>query len=198
VSDEQTVRTLRRAADAAVRDRHLQPRVGAAAWSDAQASRRRVGPPLAIAASVAAVVGVAIALGVWSTGDKATPSASGSACAGNVSTALLPTWARADFGPAGLHTPHVIGDRGEILGVLFGDLRVHQPAGTHNKILWVAKRGFGPLQIRAQLEGTSRTVARTLPDGPGPSYVDMPAPGCWQMSLTWAGFHDTAAFRYGP
>jgi hypothetical protein len=198
VSDEQTVTTLRCAADAAVRDRHLEPRVVAAAWSDAQASRRRVGRPLAIAASVVGAAGVAIALGVSGTGDQTHPSAGGSACAGNVSTAVLPTWARTDFGPAGLHTPHVIGDHGEIVGVLFGHLRVHQPAGTHNKILWVAKRGFGPLQIRAQLEGTSQTVTRTLADGPGPSYVDMPAAGCWQMSLTWDDYHDTIAFRYGP
>ncbi len=198
MSDEQTVRTLRRAADAAVRDRHLEPRVAAAAWSDAQASRRGAGRPLAIAAGVAGAVGVAIALAVSSTGEHATPSAGGSACAGNVSTALLPGWAQAGFGPGGLHTPHVVGDRGQIIGVLFGDLRVHQPAGTHNKILWVAKGGFGPLHIQARLEGASRTVTRTLPDGPGPSYVDMPAAGCWQMSLSWDGFHDTAAFRYQP
>jgi hypothetical protein len=198
VSDEQTVSALRRAAAAAVRDRHLEPRVVAAAWSDAQTARRRVGRPMAITASVAGAVGVAIAIAVSSSGEHATPPAGASACAGNVSTAVLPSWARTGFGPNGLHTPHVIGDDGQIIGVLFVDLRVHQPAGTFNKILWIAKRGFGPLHIRAQLEGTSRTVTRTLPDGPGPSYVNMPAPGCWRMSLSWAGIHDTVAFRYRP
>jgi hypothetical protein len=80
--------------------------------------------------------------------------------------------------------------------VLFVQLRVHQPPGVHNKVLWVARGGYGPLHIRAQLQGTSRTVTRLLPNGPGPSYVNMPAAGCWQMSLTWSGHHDTIALRY--
>jgi hypothetical protein len=198
VSDEQTMTVLRDAADAAVRDHRLEPGVAAAAWSAAHTPRRLAGHRLAIAAGVLGAAGVASALVVWgSTGGHPGPPAGGSACEGNVTTARLPSWARAGFSPAGLHTPHVLSDGGDIIAVLFVNLRVHQPAGTHNKILWVAKVGYGPLNIRAQLEGTSRIVARTLPDGPGPSYVNMPAAGCWQMSLTWSGYHDTMALRYG-
>jgi hypothetical protein len=196
VSDEQTVIVLRRAAAGAVRDHHLGPGVAVAAWSAAHAPRRRLGHPLAIAAGVAGAVALATGLTVWGTGEGANTPAGGSACAGNVSTALLPSWARTGFTRAGLHTPHVVSDRGQIIGVLFGELRVHQPAGTHNKILWIAKGGYGPLHIRARLEGTSRTVTRDLPNGPGPSYVNMPAAGCWQMQLTWSGYDDTIAFRY--
>lgn len=200
MSDEQTVTALRRATTTAVRDHHLDPSVAAAAWSTAHAPRRRLGHPAAITAGVAGAVAVATALTVWSSSEHTTTPASGSACEGNVSTAELPNWARAGFtGRAALHWPHVVSDHGQIIGALFGELRVHQPAGTHNKILWIAKVGYGPLHIRAQLEGTSRTVTRDLPGlAPGPSYVNMPAAGCWQMQLTWSGYHDTIAFRYAP
>lgn len=199
MTDEQTITKLRRAANAAAHDHHLPAGLATAAWSAAQAPRPRAGHRVAIAAGVAGALAAAAALTVWGTSSQhANPPASGSACAGNVSTAALPTWARAGFSPAGLHTPHVISEHGQIIAVLFVDLRVQQPAGTHNKILWIAKGGYGPLHIRAQLQGTSRAVTRTLPDGPGPSYVNMPAAGCWQMSLTWSGYHDTIALQYQP
>lgn len=198
MNDEQSVTALRRATAAAVRDHHLDPAVTARAWSAKHTPRRRPGHLLAIAAGVAAVLAIATGLTVWGSSRHANPSAGGSACAGNVSTAELPSWARGGFTAAGLHIPHVVGEHGQIIGVLFVTLRVHQPTGAKNKILWVAKAGYGPLHIRAQLEGTSRTVTRQLPDGPGPSYVNMPAPGCWQMHLTWSGYHDTIAFRYAP
>jgi hypothetical protein len=197
VSDEQTITLLRRAADSAVRDHHLQPRVAAAAWSTAHAPRRRARHRVAIAASVLGAAGAAAALAIWANSSAhVNPPASGSACAGTVTTAALPSWARAGFTPAGLHTPHVLSDHGQIIAVLFVPLRVHQPADTRNKILWVARGGYGPLRISAQLEGTAYMVSRELPNGPGPSYVNMPAAGCWQMSLTWSSYHDTIALRY--
>ena len=197
--DQQTISTLRRAAQAAVRDHHLDSGVAAAAWSAAHAPHRRRGQALAIVASALAAVALATALSVWrGGGHHAVSPASGSACAGNVTTDPLPMWARGGFSSAGLNTPHVIGAHGDIIAVLFVQPRVHQPAGTYNKILWVAKAGYGPLHISAHLEGTSRAVTRELPNGPGPSYVDMPAAGCWEMSLSWAGYQDTLAVQYLP
>jgi hypothetical protein len=198
VSDEQTITALRRAADAAVRNHHLEPGVAAAAWTTAQVPPHRGRHRMAIAAGVLGAAVAAAALAVWgSSGEHANPPAGGSACAGTVTTAPLPTWARAGFTPAGLHTAHVFGDHDRIIAVLFVHLRVHQPAGTNNKILWVARAGHGPLHIRAQLEGASRTVTRRLPET-GPSYVNMPDAGCWRMSLSWPGHHDTIALRYRP
>jgi len=198
VDNEQTITELRRAADAAVRDHHLEPGVAAAVWSATHAPRRRPVHRWAIAGGVVAAAAVAAAVAVWGGSDgHSSPPASGSACDGNVTTAALPGWAQAGFSPDGLHTPHVVGAHGDIIAVLFIDLRVHQPAGTYNKVLWIARDGFGPLHIRAQLEGTSRTVTTDLPDA-GPSYVDMPAAGCWLMDLTWSGQHDTLALRYSP
>lgn len=197
--DQQTVTVLRRATEAAVRGHQLESGVADAAWSAAHAPQHRRGHALAIAAGVLGAVLVAIALLVGRGSDHhAVAPATGSACAGNVTTDPLPTWARAGFSTAGLNTPHVFGRQGDILAVLFVQLRVHQPADTSNKVLWVAKAGFGPLHISAHLEGSSKTVTRELPNGPGPSYVDMPAAGCWQMSLTWGGYHDSLALRYEP
>jgi hypothetical protein len=199
MSDDQTITTLRRAVDAAVRDHHLPPGAAAAAWSAAQTPRRAGRQRLAIAASVLATAAAATALAFWAgTDHHANPPASRSACAGNLTTAPLPAWARAGFSPAGLRTPHVISQHGQILAVLFVPLRVHQPAGTNNKVLWIAKTGYGPMRINAALQGTSRTATRVLPNGPGPSYVNMPAAGCWQMNLTWSGYHDSIALPYAP
>jgi len=199
VSDQQTVSELRRAVDAAVRDRHLDPSAAATAWSAAHPPRSRTKLTLAVTGSVLATAATATALTVWGTGrDPSTPPGGGSACTGNVVTAPLPSWARTGFSPAGYRTPHVIGRHGRILAVLFVTLRVHQPPDVGNKVLWVSNTGYGPLHIRATLEGTTRTVTRTLPDGPGPSYVDMPAAGCWRMTLTWAGHSDALALEYAP
>ncbi len=71
---------------------------------------------------------------------------------------------------------------------------MHQPKGTNNKILWVAKQGVGSLHISARLEGSDTVVTRNV--NLGPSFVDLPAAGCWQLTLTWPGHRDTLALAY--
>jgi hypothetical protein len=143
---------------------------------------------------VLAVAGGAVALALSRSDGNTTTPAGSSACTGTISTAALPTWARAGFSPGALHTRHVLGANGDIVGILFDELRAHQPKGTNNKILWVAKDGGGPLHISARLEGSDTTTTRTV--DLGPSIVNVPAAGCWQMTLTWPGHSDTIAFRY--
>jgi hypothetical protein len=46
------------------------------------------------------------------------------------------------------------------------------------------------------LAGSSRTVSFTLPIGPGPSLVNMPAPGCWTLTVSWADHTDLVRLRY--
>jgi hypothetical protein len=53
-----------------------------------------------------------------------------------------------------------------------------------------------PLVIRATLAGSTRTATVSLPDGPGPSYVNLPAPGCWTLRLSWGGHTDRLMLRY--
>jgi hypothetical protein len=119
------------------------------------------------------------------------------ACA--VALGVLPSWATAGFTDPHPALPHVVGDHGRIAALVFGYPLQSQPRGNRaNKILWVARRtptALGPLRIRARLG--SRVVTRTVADGPGPSIVDLPARGCWQVTLTWPGGSDTMRLRYG-
>jgi hypothetical protein len=60
----------------------------------------------------------------------------------------------------------------------------------------VSRFPVGPLIIRATLAGSTRAVTVNLPDGPGPSYVNLPAPGCWTLHLSWGGHTDQLRLRY--
>lgn len=113
-------------------------------------------------------------------------------------TTVLPTWAQAGFTPATRPIAHLVSEGQTMIAVPFG-WPLHAPrqtAGKSNKILWVARSGTGPLKIVANEQTTRRTVTVVLPDGPGPSIVDMPAPGCWRFTLSWGNQHDTIAIRY--
>jgi hypothetical protein len=123
-------------------------------------------------------------------------------CGSAVLTDPLPTWARAGFATDGGGVPHVLGRHGDILGVLFGGTLSAPPAPDRsNKILWVSRlpvtRG-DPLQITARLDGTTEAVNRKVADGPGPSTIDLPSPGCWHFTLSWSGNTDAMDLTYQP
>ena len=69
------------------------------------------------------------------------PAATSAAgCAADVAPAPLPGWARGGFSPPDQAVPFVVGERGTILGVLFGQ-PFSAPAAPDrgNKILWVTR-----------------------------------------------------------
>lgn len=77
------------------------------------------------------------------------------------------------------------------------------PPTTHNnKILRVSRipTNGSPLIIRAQRVIGSKpagaVVRRQVTGGPGPSIINLPAPGCWQLDLRWSGHSDTMAVVY--
>ncbi len=125
----------------------------------------------------------------------AAPSAAG--CAADVAPAPLPGWARGGFSPPDQAVPFVVGERGTILGVLFGQ-PFSSPAAPDrgNKILWVTRdpHPAGPLTITAALDGAVTTLE--VPEGPGPSLVDLPTPGCWRLTLAWPDHTDRVAVAY--
>jgi hypothetical protein len=100
--------------------------------------------------------------------------------------------------------PHVMGAQGKIVAILWARHdALHAPplANQANKILWVSRADVpagGPLTIRATLNGTDRTTTRELPNGPGPSYVNLPVAGCWTLNLSWSGQRDQVEMRYAP
>jgi hypothetical protein len=130
-------------------------------------------------------------------------SAAIKSCPSSITPRSLPTWARAGFQPPTFPMPYVVGDRGDIVAILWADHDpLHAPplAQPNNKILWVSKMiprwPFTPLRIQATLEGTSQIVTRQVPGGPGPSIINLPAAGCWSLNLSWSGHHDHLTLRY--
>jgi hypothetical protein len=126
------------------------------------------------------------------------------ACNSRVPTRLLPTWARTGFSNPRPRMPFVLASNGEIGAIVWGATLFSPPPRTHNnKILWVSRRLGVPgsdLRISARrLVGSipeGPAVRRTVPGGPGPSIINLPAAGCWRLSLRWSGRSDTLDLRY--
>ena len=123
-------------------------------------------------------------------------------CAGQPPVSPLPVWARAGFSPADQAMPHVLGEAGNIVAILWAKRdALHSPPlqDRTNKILWVSRlplTGPGPLVIKATLAGSARTAAVSVPGGPGPSIIDLPMSGCWTFHLRWPGHTDELKLRY--
>jgi len=125
-------------------------------------------------------------------------------CHSVVHHGVLPTWARTGFSAPRPRLPHVIGRSGEIAALVFGyPLRSPPAKDRGNKILWVSRRAVRPLsdlRIRAQrMDGrrrVGRPVTRVVVGGPGPSGIDLAAPGCWRLTLRWSGRTDQLDLRY--
>jgi hypothetical protein len=152
--------------------------------------------PLAAAVAVVAVVSTVLLLRPAAVGSGARPV---SACS-PVQTAVLPTWARAGFTDPEPSMPFVTSKSGVMLAIIFNDPLVSPPVpDSGNKILWVTDVSASPgdpLIISGKLEGGTATMTTRVEGGPGPSGIDVPAPGCWLFDLTWGNHHDTIAIAY--
>jgi hypothetical protein len=74
-----------------------------------------------------------------------------------------------------------------------------------NKILWVSRVPLEPpsdLRISARrMRGRERlgpAVTRMVEGGPGPSTINLPAPGCWRLNPRWSGHQDELDLVYEP
>ncbi len=129
-------------------------------------------------------------------------AAAGQACRADLAPRPLPSWAHAGFDPPTQPMPYVLGDSGDIIAVLWADhdpLKVPAAADRNNKILWVCRassKAGGLLRIQATLPDTGQTQTRIVDGGPGPSTIDLPAPGCWSFDLTWGEHHDHLQLEY--
>jgi len=165
--------------------------------------RRRVGISLTLAAAAAVVaVGVPV-LADQRSAPRAAPAGGtstppGAHCVDPVPSRLLPVWARTGFSDPRPRIPYVRGDHGDIVAILFAQPLSAPSAADHgNKILWAARVADGSsLHITATLSDGSATVTRVVEGGPGPSLVDLPKPGCWHLTLRWAGRTDSMDLAY--
>jgi len=111
---------------------------------------------------------------------------------------VLPTWARDGFSDPEPRVPYVLSEDGRMAAILFAPLQAPSAPGRNNKILWVTRpdsAGY-PLDIAAVRAGSDGTVVHRHLEGPGPSIVDLPRPGCWTLSLRWGEFRDTMSLEY--
>src|SRR6185437_1214591 len=80
---------------------------------------------------------------VWSRAKSSNSvSAATESCPSSITPRSLPTWARAGFQPPTFPMPYVVGDRGDIVAILWADHDpLHAPplAQRNNKILWISK-----------------------------------------------------------
>lgn len=152
--------------------------------------------PIAAAVTVIAAVGTVMLAGPSTVDPTAQPT---SACS-PIQTGVLPTWARSGFSDPSPSSPFVISSDGELVAIIFADpLRAPAALGMTNKILWVSKdqtTGTAPLIITGRLEGGTSTMQTTVTGGPGPSIIDVPAAGCWQLDLSWGPHKDTIDIPY--
>lgn len=199
-NDDLIVVELRQAMAAVSAGHHVDPATVDAALARLDTRpvpRRRTGYLIAAAAAAVALTAALVYFFLPSSRSERTAPSSGPNCH-DVVTNVLPTWARSGFTRRGLHTAHVMGAHGRILAVLFAQPLRSPPAQQEaNKILWVAKGASGgTLVIHAELAGSGRRAIRVLPDTAGPSYVNMPAPGCWHFTVSWSGTHDSLDIPY--
>jgi hypothetical protein len=98
-------------------------------------------------------------------------AAASNGCAGQPPVSPLPVWARSGFHPADLAMPHVMGEAGNIVAILWAARdALHSPSlqDRSNKILWVSRIPLAapdPLVIKAVLAGSTRTATVSVVDG---------------------------------
>lgn len=129
-------------------------------------------------------------------------AAASDGCAGHPPVSPLPVWARSGFSPPDQAMPHVMGEAGNIVAILWANrdaLRSPSPQHRSNKILWVSRIPLAaphPLVIKGTLADGTRTMTVAVPGGPGPSIIDVPVPGCWTFHLRWSAHTDELKLRY--
>jgi hypothetical protein len=135
-------------------------------------------------------------------------AANNTSCRSAVDRGVLPPWARTGFSEPDPRVAHVLGDRGRIVAILFGQTLYAPPSDqVNNKILWVTAPSnasadpgaSADLVIDAVLAGTDETTQQVVAGGAGPSIIDLPAAGCWHLDLSWGTRdqdHDTLDLEY--
>jgi hypothetical protein len=149
----------------------------------------------------AGTLAIALAPPIAGVSSAASP---GVICGSTVQEGPLPVWARAGFHGPRARVPHVLGRSGAIVAVLFGfPLEAPPPSNHNDKILWISRLSYtwqATLRISAQRMNRTQPVGApvrmAIKGGPGPSLINLTTPGCWRLSLHWAGHTDSLDLQY--
>jgi hypothetical protein len=168
-----------------------------------RARRRRVTTVtgLAVASAAAVAIGLLVMPNGMFNDSKDTSNVAVTAappCRTTVTKTVLPEWARGGFSDPEPVMPFVTSASGNVVAILFGNQLSSPPrADIANKVLWVWHQYPTDLNIHAsaRLDGTGPVITAGLPTPAGPSYVDLPSPGCWRLTLSWTGGSDTIDLR---
>ena len=146
-----------------------------------------------------AALGALVALAVLA------PAASARrACQASVARGVLPSWARTGFSDPRPRMPHAVARSGSIAALFFGDpLRFPAPeAPVEQGPVGGAphperrRRTCGSAHSACAAPGAvGRHVIRVVRGGPGPSYLNLPAEGCWRLTLSWSRRRDELDVR---
>ncbi len=124
-------------------------------------------------------------------------------CRPHVVDGVIPSWARAGFSSPQPRMHYEMGASGRIVALLWAYPLLTPPPKTHNnKILWVSEvsTGGSSLVITAQrligAHPAGAPVERQVVGGPGPSIINLPTAGCWQLDLRWSGHTDRMDLSY--
>ena len=112
---------------------------------------------------------------------------------------VLPEWARTGFSEKEPKIAHVIGREGRLAAIFFGPLTAPPRRNEGNKILWVSREpqnAPSDLKLTARHLDSGEIAHRTVPNGPGPSGIDLPKAGCWRVHAAWAGRQDELDLTY--
>jgi hypothetical protein len=161
----------------------------------------------AAAVATAAVVAVGVAVLPHGTRTGSSPASHQTvtvvpACEATVTHEVLPDWARTGFSDPQPVMPFVRSRSGNVVAILFAN-PLHSPPSPDisNKVLWVWHQlpaDVPDIRMTARLNGNGPAFTKGLPSPAGPSYVDLPSPGCWRVTLTWPGGSDTLDLAVTP
>jgi hypothetical protein len=160
---------------------------------------------LTSAAATAVTVTAALALAPW---NPATATAGAGACVpAPIHYGAPPSWSAAAWSESpGFKLPYALASGDSAAAFLWVRLRAGAPINPANKVLWVVRypRHGHPLRILARdgatpaLHTRSSWPADASPGEIYPSYLNLPKPGCWQLTLRWGSHTARLAVTVAP
>jgi hypothetical protein len=146
--------------------------------------------------ALAALTVLPIAAAISSAHPNIVAAASRAACVPSaIHRGAPPQWTAAAWSDSspGFKLPYALASKAAAAAFFWTTLRAGHPTNPANKVLWIVRypRNGQPLRILARSAAIpTRTARMSFPadSSPGeiyPSHIDLPSPGCWQLTLRW-------------